>query len=63
MRLAQVKIFLVGALAGAIFGATVLAGVVHLLIIAVVATAAAGVMYRGRRLVLARKQDEKRLKA
>jgi uncharacterized membrane protein len=63
MRLAQIKIFLVGALVGVIFGATLLAGVVPLAIIAVVAAAAATALYRGRRLVLARKQDEKRLKA
>jgi uncharacterized membrane protein YfcA len=63
MNVSQAKIFIVGAVLGAIVGAAFLGPIVHLVLIAVVVAGVGLALYRGRRLVLRRPKDEKRLKA
>ena len=63
MEMTQVKIFLAGAILGAIFGAALLGPIVHFLLIGAVVLGVVAAVYRGRRLVLGRTRDDKRLKA
>ncbi len=52
-----------GAILDAILGAAFLGPIVHILLIGVVVLGVAAAVYRGRRMVLARTRDDKRLKA
>jgi hypothetical protein len=61
MNASQAKIFIFGAVLGAVFGATVLASIAHLLLIALALAGAGAVVHRGRRLVLHRAENGKRL--
>jgi uncharacterized membrane protein YfcA len=63
MNLSQAKIFMVGAVLGAVVGAALLGPIVHLVLIGVVVATVGLALYRGRRLVLRRPKDEKQLKA
>ena len=63
MKLSQVKIFLAGAVLGAVFGAIVLGPVVHFFLIGVLVAGVGAAVYRGRRIVLARTRADRRLKA
>lgn len=63
MNISQAKIFIVGAVLGAVFGAAVLGPVIHFLLIGVVVAGTSAVLYRGRRVVLGRSRNQKRLKA
>jgi uncharacterized membrane protein YfcA len=60
--LLRVKIFIVGAVLGAVFGATLLASIAHLLLIGLAVVGTGAVLVRGRRLVSARPgRDHKQL--
>ena len=61
--MAQVKIFITGAILGAIFGAAFLGSIVSFLLVGVVVLGVAAAVYRGRRFVLAHGRDDKRLEA
>lgn len=61
--LSQAKIFVLGAILGAVFGATVLGAVAHLLLIGVALAGLGVAAYHGRRLVLRRARADKRLEA
>jgi hypothetical protein len=62
--LSQAKIFILGAALGVVFGATVLASIAHLLLIALAVAGAGVVLHRGRRLMVARPgREERRLKS
>lgn len=63
MNLSQAKIFMVGAVLGAVVGAAFLGPIVHLVLIGVVVGTVGLALHRGRRLVLRRPKDEKQLKA
>jgi hypothetical protein len=62
VNMSQARVFIVGALLGTVFGATVLASFAHLVLIGLAVAAAGAVLYRGRRLVLHRPENPKRLK-
>jgi uncharacterized membrane protein YfcA len=61
MNVSQAKIFMVGAVLGAVVGAAFLGPIVHLVLIGVVVATVGLALYRGRRLVLRRHKDEKQL--
>ena len=63
MKISQPKVFLAGAVLGAIFGALVLGPVVHFFLIGVPVAGVGAAVYRGRRIVLARTRRDRRLKA
>jgi uncharacterized membrane protein YfcA len=63
MNISQAKVFVVGAVLGAVFGAAVLGPAIHFLLIGVVVAGTGAVLYRSRRVILGRSRDEKRLKA
>jgi hypothetical protein len=58
--LSQSKIFILGATLGAVFGATVLASIAHLLLIVLAVAGGGAVLHRTRRLLVARPGREKR---
>jgi hypothetical protein len=62
MNVSQARIFLLGAVVGTVFGATVLASIAHVLLIGLAVAGAGAVVHRGRRLVLHRPESGKRLK-
>jgi hypothetical protein len=62
MNASQLKIFLFGAVLGAVFGATVLASIAHVILIGLAVAGAGAVVYRGRRLVLHRGENAEQLK-
>jgi hypothetical protein len=59
----QAKIFVLGAVLGTVFGATVLGAVAHLVLIGFALAGLGVAAYHGRRLVLRRARVDKRLKA
>jgi hypothetical protein len=59
----QVKIFVIGAVLGAVFGATVLGAIAHLLLTGLAIGGLGVAVYHGRRLVPGRAGADKRLKA
>jgi hypothetical protein len=61
--LSRAKIFIVGAVVGAVFGATVLGAIAHLLLVGFALAGLGVAAYHGRRLVLGRARADKRLKA
>jgi hypothetical protein len=61
MNMPQAKIFLLGAVLGTVFGATVLGSIAHVLLIGLAVAGVAAVVHRGRRLVLHGAENEKRL--
>jgi len=56
----QAKIFVVGAVLGAVFGATVLASIAHLLLIGLALVGVGALVYRGRRRLVTRAGREER---
>ena len=62
MNASQVKIFVFGAVLGAVFGATVLASIAHVILIGLAVAGAGAVGLRGSKLVLHRAEGGKRLK-
>jgi uncharacterized membrane protein YfcA len=56
----QAKIFVLGAVLGVVFGATVLASIGHLLLIGLALVGAGALLYRGRRRMVARAGREER---
>lgn len=63
VRISQIRVFFLGAVVGAVFGAIVLGPVVHFLLIGAIVAGVGAALYRGRRIVLARTRADKRLKA
>lgn len=63
--LPKAKIFIGGAVLGAVLGATVLASIAHLLLIGLAVVGAGAVLYRGRRRLVAARpaRDKQRLEA
>ena len=61
--MARVKVFITGAVLGAIFGAAVLGPIVHFLLIAAVVIGVGAALHRGRRLMFARTRRDKHLEA
>lgn len=61
MNVSQAKIFIAGAILGAVVGAAFLGPIVHVVLVGVVVATVALALYRGRRLVLRRHKDEKQL--
>ncbi len=62
-KMTQIKVFLAGAICGAILGAALLGPIVHVLLIALITVGVAAAAYSGRRLLVARTRDHPRLKA
>jgi len=56
----QAKIFVLGAFRGAVFGATVLASIAHLLLIGLALVGVGALVYRGRRRLVTRAGREER---
>ena len=61
MNMPQAKTFFLGAALGTVFGAAVLGSIAHVLLIGLAVAGAGAVVHCGRRLVLHRAEDEKRL--
>jgi hypothetical protein len=60
--MSQVKVFIVGAVLGVVFGATVLGAIAHFVLIGFAALGIGLVVHRGRRLVVHRAEDRNQLK-
>jgi hypothetical protein len=60
MNVSRLKIFVFGAVLGAVFGATVLASIAHVLLIGLAVAGAGAVVLRARRLVLDRAESGSR---
>ena len=62
-RFSHIKVFLVGAVLGAIFGGIVLGAVLHVVLFGALAVVVVAMLVRGRRLLLGRPHDDKHLSA
>jgi hypothetical protein len=62
-RFSHIKVFLIGAALGAIFGGIVLGAVIHAVLFGALAVAVVAMLVRGRHRLLGRTHDEKHLNA